>query len=120
MPEASPLTVEKGWDYYKNLGSSDFVKVFNFQKSFSSYRFWSNWSSKDLYFIGLRTTVDLQAVENFEAVTSIFDQWVANQNHRPAHQLMNLAASIGGDAGISLVNRSADFLRSLKKSSDRG
>jgi SAM-dependent methyltransferase len=120
MPEASPLTVEKGWDYYKNLGSSDFVKVFNFQKSFSSYRFWSNWSSKDLYFIGLRTTADLQAVENFEAVTSIFDQWVANQNHRPAHQLMNLAASIGGDAGISLVNRSADFLRSLKKSSDRG
>jgi SAM-dependent methyltransferase len=135
-PEASPLTVEKGWDYYKNLGQSDFEGTFNLQESFSSYRFWCNWSPKDLYFIGIRTTSDHEVVEKFEAASSMLDQWVAKQNHGAAYRLMNMAASIAGDAGVSLVGqrrinrfiwdmesamyRSAGFLLSLVKSSNRG
>lgn len=135
QPEASPLTVEKGWDYYKNLGPSDFANTFDLQKSFSSYRFWCNWSPKDLYFIGIRSTSDLQAVENFQAATLILDQWVSNQNHGAFYQLMNMAAAIGGDAGVSLVGhrtisrliwdvesamyRTAGFLRSLVYGSDQ-
>jgi SAM-dependent methyltransferase len=134
-PDSSPLTVEKGWDYYKNLGPSDFADNFNLQGSFSSYRFWCNWSSKDLYFIGIRTTSDRQAIEKFEAATFILDQWVARQNHGAAYQLMNMAESIGGEAGVELVchktinqliwdseaavYRFAGFLRSLVKRSDR-
>lgn len=136
QPQASPLTVEKGWDYYKNLGPSDFSSTFDLQESFSSYRLWCNWSPKDLYFIGIRTTSDLQAIGKFEAATSILDQWVANQNHGMAYKLMNVAASIAGDAGVSLVGqrtinrliwdfesamyRSAGFVRSFVKSSDHG
>jgi hypothetical protein len=135
-PDASPLTVEKGWDYYKNLGPSDFASTFDLQKSFSSCRFWCNWSPKDLYFIGIRTTSDRQAVERFEAAISTLDKWVENQNHGVAYQLMNMAANIGGDAGVALVGqrrinrliwdmesafyRSAGFLRSFVKRNDRG
>jgi SAM-dependent methyltransferase len=131
-PDSSPLTVEKGWDYYKNLGPSDFARTFDLQTSFSSCRFWCNWSSKDLYFIGIRTTSDRKAVEKFEAATSMLDRWVANQNNGVAYQLMKIAASMGGDAGVALVGqrtinriiwdmesvvyRSAGFLRGFVKS----
>lgn len=104
-PEASPLTVEKGWDYYKNLGPSDFTNSFNLQESFASHRFWRNWSSKDLYFIGIRTTSDQQAIEKFEAASSMLDQWILKHNQSAAYRLMNIAASIAGDAGVSLVQQ---------------
>jgi SAM-dependent methyltransferase len=114
-PEASPLTVEKGWDYYKNLGYSDFESTSNLRNSFSSYRFWSNWASNDLYFVCIRATSDLQAVRKFDAVMPILDQWVSSQNDRLAFRLIDVAASLGGDAGVSLVYRGSGFLRLLLK-----
>lgn len=133
-PEASPLTVEKGWDYYKNLGPSDFLNAFDFQESFSSFRFWSNWSPKDLYFVGIRKTGDAQPVQKFNQASSVVNQWVADQNHGAAYRLMDIAASVAGNRGVAVVSqksfnrfiwdsekalyRSAGFLRNLLKGSD--
>jgi len=130
-PEASPLTVEKGWDYYKNLGPSDFSDAFDLRDSFSAFRFWSNWSPKDLYFVGIRKTPDVQAVQQFNAASSVVNQWVANQNHGAANRIMGIAASVAGDRGVALVGqkslnrfiwdaekalyRSAGFLRGIIK-----
>ena len=51
-PESSPLTLE--WNYYKNLSHRDFEKAFKFDELFSYYKFWYNWKSYDLYFLGTK------------------------------------------------------------------
>lgn len=50
---SSPLTVGKGWEYYKNLTESDFHAAFELNSMFSDYCFSVNTSSHDLYFWGL-------------------------------------------------------------------
>lgn len=51
---SSPFTVEKGWEYYKNLTEEDFKSNFSLDKMFNSYNFEVNNSSHDLYFWGLK------------------------------------------------------------------
>jgi SAM-dependent methyltransferase len=53
-PADSPLTVGKGWDYYKNLVKEDFEGIADLNSLFSSFEFSSNSSSKDLYFWGIK------------------------------------------------------------------
>lgn len=51
---ASPLTIEKGWGYYKNLTEQDFREKFDIDSMFSKYEFVLNASSCDLYFWGFK------------------------------------------------------------------
>lgn len=51
---SSPLTIDKGWEYYRNLGEEDFRAEWNFDELFSSYSFSSNEASHDLYFWGIK------------------------------------------------------------------
>lgn len=53
-PADSPLTIGKGWDYYKNLVEKDFVERIDFNSTFVNYKFSTNKSSKDLYFWGIK------------------------------------------------------------------
>lgn len=53
-PADSPLTIGKGWDYYRNLTEEDFRSNFNLDLLFKKYEFSSNSSSKDLYFWGIK------------------------------------------------------------------
>lgn len=53
IPSASPLTIQKGWDYYKNLTEQDFRK-FDLNSTFSEYNFSVNQNSFDLYFYGFK------------------------------------------------------------------
>lgn len=50
---SSPLTVGKGWDYYRNLTENDFQEAFDLGSMFSEYSFNVNTSSHDLYFWGV-------------------------------------------------------------------
>lgn len=52
-PLDSPLTVELGWDYYRNLNEKDFTSKINFDSYFSEYHFEVNDESHDLYFWGI-------------------------------------------------------------------
>jgi SAM-dependent methyltransferase len=52
-PLDSPLTVQLGWDYYKNLNENDFRSKLNFDSYFSEYHFEVNDESHDLYFWGI-------------------------------------------------------------------
>ena len=49
----SPLTVAKGWDYYKNLTREDFESQFPLDEWFTDRFFITNEESHDLYFYGL-------------------------------------------------------------------
>lgn len=53
-PASSPLTINLGWDYYKNLTEQDFLANFDLKKMFSMYEFTTNPKSHDLYFWGLK------------------------------------------------------------------
>jgi SAM-dependent methyltransferase len=51
-PAESPGTAAVGWNYYRNLTESDFVKRLNLHDMFEAHAFFRNDMSKDLYFIG--------------------------------------------------------------------
>lgn len=51
-PEASPLSVGKGWDYYMNLTQEDFENNIDLAANFSSYEF--SVVVQDLYFWGIK------------------------------------------------------------------
>lgn len=53
-PNCSPLTISKGWEYYKNLTKNDFTEKINFLSIFSEFKFLTNERSKDLYFYGIK------------------------------------------------------------------
>lgn len=50
---SSPLTISKGWEYYKNLTEEDFCSAFDMGSMFEDYCFNVNTVSHDLYFWGL-------------------------------------------------------------------
>jgi len=52
-PEQSPGTSAIGWDYYKNLTKNDFEDNVLSEK-FSCHYFFTNPSSQDLYFVGIK------------------------------------------------------------------
>ncbi len=52
-PGASPFTVNQKSDYYCNLSSYDFSKRLDLSNWFSTYQFYYNHISKDIYFIGI-------------------------------------------------------------------
>lgn len=53
-PEDSPLTLNIGWDYYKNLTENNFREYFYFDELFDAYEFSVNKSHFDLYFYGIK------------------------------------------------------------------
>lgn len=53
-PRDSPLTIAKGWDYYRNLTEDDFRDTFNLNVIFSTFEFSTNVESRDLYFWGVK------------------------------------------------------------------
>jgi len=53
-PGNSPLTIDKGWDYYRNLNEKDFTKLIDFDKLFVSYSFAIDKEICDLYFFGIK------------------------------------------------------------------
>jgi SAM-dependent methyltransferase len=57
-PEDSPLTLKRGWNYYKNLTEQDYRNNFNLDEMFSTYKFEEYRDDKsttyDIYFYGFK------------------------------------------------------------------
>jgi len=53
-PQDSPLTIAKGWSYYRNLTQEDFLSAIDFKKFFKEMQFATNKESCDLYFEGIK------------------------------------------------------------------
>jgi len=56
-PDASPLTVSKGWDYYRNLRARDFVEA-GLTGGLAEVHLFENWRAYDLYLVGSRTRLE--------------------------------------------------------------
>ena len=50
----SPLTVAKGWEYYKNLTEADFLSIADTEQLFFAHLFATNEAWHDLYFWGVK------------------------------------------------------------------
>lgn len=57
-PEQSPGTTAVGWDYYQNVVEQDFSPEY-LESTFSTYRFFTNSISQDLYFIGIKNGAEI-------------------------------------------------------------
>jgi SAM-dependent methyltransferase len=100
-PGDSPGTVARGWNYYKNVVSSDF-DAFPFRDVFQDHRFLVNRISCDLYFIGLKKPFDAQrAHDGLERIAATVN---VDETNRLSMQLSSILWTIehhvrnGGDA----------------------
>ncbi len=54
-PADSPLTVEAGSDYYRNLGARDLRSVRALRRHLPAAQYWMNWSVRDTYVAGVKS-----------------------------------------------------------------
>lgn len=104
-PESSPLTVELGWDYYRNLRKRDFAAALNLSTVFSHHRFWTNWRSFDLYFTGIKKGAPRANADYWRTFTNTVDLEIRAAN-RPKTCKVRAALALGGD-------RCFDFMRKI-------
>lgn len=77
-PQDSPFTVQARWDYYRNLVADDLVRAAHLPGWLAQWHCWTNYASRDLYFVGLvrgggATALDpalLQALDARYAMTA--------------------------------------------------
>lgn len=53
-PDASPFTSAQNWDYYRNLTAADLEAALNLRGWLADWGSWTNFITRDLYFVGLR------------------------------------------------------------------
>jgi SAM-dependent methyltransferase len=68
-PGSSPLTIGLGQDYYRNLVKEDFEFV-RLEKFFANFFFVTDYSSFDLYFVGLGVDADAGQLDRFSELKS--------------------------------------------------
>lgn len=54
LPQDSPLTLAKGWNYYRNLTEKDFNDALDLNSFFTDWEFSVNTEACDLYFYGVK------------------------------------------------------------------
>lgn len=98
-PTNSPLTVEQGWDYYRNLTGRDFAGECDLEKAFAHYRLWVNWASFDLCFLGLKRApnIDVDTLAAWNNTTRAIDAYITKANNLKICKYRALMARMGGD-----------------------
>lgn len=69
-PSSSPFTVEKGWDYYRNLREKDFRRDLDLSQ-LASCGFATNWAGWDLYMLGVKAggpSAEARRIGQFRAI----------------------------------------------------
>ena len=97
-PDSSPLTVELGWNYYRNLKESDFRSAFDFDALFSHFYFGVNWRSFDLYFCGIKRSAAPGGDLNWTGFRSAVDDYLGEQHRLKMCVYRAFSARYLGDA----------------------
>ncbi len=115
-PGSSPLTVDIGWDYYQNLDSGDFKKEFQLDELFSHYHFWSNWSSFDIYFCGIKKGDGAVSTKEWKEMVKAVDRVVSIDNKTRLAIYRKVMATSLGDRWFDLMRFTAKKLKIKKLS----
>jgi SAM-dependent methyltransferase len=70
-PNNSPLTVDKGWEYYRNLSARDITRKVDFSP-LSAWGFATNWDAWDLYFLGVKQGAGAAAAAKISEFQSLY------------------------------------------------
>lgn len=65
-PDSSPLTVELGWNYYRNLTARDFKKAGATEGLCCMFA--CNWKSHDLYMLGIKGVAGSESLAKLSAI----------------------------------------------------
>ena len=104
-PSDSPLTIGQGWDYYRNLTNLDFAAGCNLAREFVYHRFWSNWRSFDLYFLGIKSTPNIivGVTDAWDHATQATDNYIAEVNKSKICKYRAIMGRLGGDKWFDIM-----------------
>lgn len=106
-PEDSPFTLNKGWDYYKNLTEIDFLNKIDLSKYFKYHSFSVNQESHDLYFFGIKK-------ENISQFQKLLNAYILN----PENAENNFSLAIEYDCMGQTASALSFYLRCAERSED--
>jgi SAM-dependent methyltransferase len=90
-PAASPGTMARGWNYYKNIERED-LDSFPFESVFESFQFYVNRICCDLYFVGLKKPFDkLKADRGLAQIAATLN---VDENNQMTWQLADMLKEI--------------------------
>jgi SAM-dependent methyltransferase len=95
-PADSPLTIAKGWDYYRNLAPGDLKGALD---GLSAYRMWQAWNSFDLLMIGVRQGPLPPA---WPQALATLDRQV-EERQGPNRRMRATVARLGGDRAFTAL-----------------
>lgn len=113
-PESSPLTVEIGWDYYRNVSARDLAGVVELGRVFSRHHLATNWHSYDLYFLGRKAGGEDFPADRWAALERDLKAFVASQNSLPASRRRARLGRTLGEHGFRAVRWLARRVRGVR------
>lgn len=106
----SPLSVGKGWEYYRNISTSTFRRTFNLAHSFDDYILLTNWSNFDLYFVGIRKS-DSGGLKLDSLRRDLAESFSPFRSFRAF--CMSITASLFGEYGVGVLRKARHLLRRI-------
>ncbi len=107
-PSNSPLTVALGWSYYKNLSQKDFETAFKLKELFSNYRFWVDWTTFDLYFLGIKKSDKPSIISILSTTIGEMDAYIHSKNQLKICSYRKLITPFMGGFLFELLRRIGD------------
>ncbi|WP_449235885.1 class I SAM-dependent methyltransferase [Azospirillum doebereinerae] len=84
MPDSSPFTSGGEKEFYYNLTQEEFTNIVNFDAWFSEWKFYANYQSHDLYFVGLGLEAGATERQALRALIAAFDSYYSKVNRGEA------------------------------------
>lgn len=105
-PTNSPLTINQGWDYYRNLAGKDFEKKLNLDEMFEYHHFWTNWGSYDLCFCGVKKGTGQANVtpQVWNTMAGKIDAYIASANNLKICSYRSFMAHTLGDRWFAIMH----------------
>ncbi|MEO8736782.1 MAG: class I SAM-dependent methyltransferase [Edaphobacter sp.] len=94
-PNNSPLTIDKGWEYYRNLSARDITRKVDFSP-LSAWDFATNWDTWDLYLLGVKQGGDVDAAAKIAEFHSVYRRKVLPSMLQRASRVLRDPARVGG------------------------
>lgn len=106
-PASSPLTVEAGWNYYKNLREGDFSTAVDISPVMCAHQFWTNWNHYDLLFVGIKGTEPLtdEMAAMWRDTLKAVNGWLAVESGGRVHRYRATMASTFGEVWFTTMNK---------------
>ncbi len=120
-PDASPLTVREGWNYYRNLGRAEMASVGGLRSQIDPLYFGENASFCDFYVAGIKKGMPAagthgalrsreESIAHFLSAERRVRRWLRHKNRPWRYRSRRLASRLAGERGVHLCRRIEQWL----------